>query len=114
MSGLLSVVARTLAPRGCSHEQRGIARVGLHNNDYEALAPGGIDEMAKDRFNAGDRVIIDMCRTAMNALNWNGQIGTLEERHRFYKNNWWVKLDVGGRPNFKEESLKLVSVHSSA
>lgn len=70
--------------------------------------------MAKGKFSEGDRVIIDMCRTAMNALIWNRQIGTIEKRHRFYKNTWWVKLDMGHRPNLKEESLKLASDHLSA
>lgn len=59
------------------------------------------------KFGIGTRVIIDMSRIAMNALNWNRQTGTIDEAHSFYPHNWWVNLDCGGRPNFREEEMKL-------
>lgn len=56
-------------------------------------------------FKVGDRVKIDMPRTAMNALNWNKQTGVITAPHTFYPNNWWVKLDMDDEPNFKGEDL---------
>jgi len=61
------------------------------------------------KFGIGDRVIIDMSRVAMNALNWNGQAGTIDEAHSSYPRNWWVKLDCGGRPNFREEEMNFAN-----
>jgi len=63
-------------------------------------------DKARGKFKVGDRVKIDMSRTAMNALNWNGQIGTIEAAQNFCERNWWVRLDKGGTPNFKEKELR--------